>query len=283
MGVGLTSLEAVADALYAGRPDDFIAERKAAVAAARQAGDVGLAKAIGGLRRPTLGAWYVNLAAHASLVSLREWLALGADLREAVATGDTDTLRTLSARRTPLENRIIADLTAHLRTLGASASPAALEETRTTLRAALSDAASAEAVASGHLSTALTYAGFGEVAFPPAAPAPAPGPSAEPDLPMSVPAEPEPDEAALARERERTRLDEQVTRAEQEVAGLAADATQADRSVADLEARLAMLTDRIRTAQQALEAERRRATAASARVAQARKRLEEARNDRDAL
>ena len=63
--------------------------------------------------------WVVrlNVAARAGLVSLREWLDLGATLRAAQARLDLRTVADLGARRARVEGRVIADLTAHLAAL----------------------------------------------------------------------------------------------------------------------------------------------------------------------
>lgn len=161
--MGLTREAEVVDALFAGDPSTFVADRDAAAKAARAAGDRESASRIKALRRPSVAAWYVNVAARSSLVSLREWLALGASLREAQERLDMAEVRRLGAGRAGLENRVVRDLAAHLATLGTAASPAALDEVRATLRAALADPAASALVASGRLERALTYGGFGEV------------------------------------------------------------------------------------------------------------------------
>lgn len=153
----------LADGLYAGDPADFTAARDAAARAARSAGDRELATALRALRRPTLSAWYVNVAARASLVSLREWLTLGEELRGAQSALDAARVRELSGRRSALEARVIADLVAHLAALGLTAAAPALDEVRATLRAALADPDAARAVAEGRLARPLTYGGFGEI------------------------------------------------------------------------------------------------------------------------
>src|SRR5262245_35574630 len=48
------------DEMDAGPPDGFVAAREAAAQAAREAGDAAAAKAIAGLRKPTVAAWLVN-------------------------------------------------------------------------------------------------------------------------------------------------------------------------------------------------------------------------------
>ncbi len=159
----MTGLDAVADELYGGDPSGFVSLRDARAREARASGDRELATAIKALRRPSVSAWYVNAAARASLVSLREWLTLGRDLRAASEGLDAVRLRELGGRRSRLESRVVADIAAHVGALGAVASPVALDEVRSTLRAALSDERAALAVAAGRLDRALSYGGFGEV------------------------------------------------------------------------------------------------------------------------
>lgn len=140
-----------------------MAARDALAKSLRAAGDREGAAAVKALRRPSVAAWYVNIAARASLVSLREWLALGASLRAAQASPDMDRVRSLASGRAALENRVVRDLTAHLQALGVAVSAPAIDEVRATLRAALADAAASDLVASGRLERALSYGGFGEV------------------------------------------------------------------------------------------------------------------------
>ena len=54
LGMGLTTLADVADALYAGDPADFVVARDAAARAARSDGDRELSAAIKKLRRPSV-------------------------------------------------------------------------------------------------------------------------------------------------------------------------------------------------------------------------------------
>lgn len=231
------SLDAVADDLYGGDPADFVARRDAAAKAARAAGDRALAGEIAKLRRPSLAAWYVNVAARASLVSLVEWLALGEDLRAAQTALDGARVRDLSGRRTKLEARVVGDLVAHLGALGVTASGAALDEVRTTLRAALADPAASAAVASGRLTRALSYAGFGEVDLTEAlaamttAPAPTGLDPSAPDA--SAPALPNP-ELVAARERAAAAVVEAeaaASVAEERLGSAEADVTEAERQL----------------------------------------------------
>ena len=113
----MSSWAARIDALYAGDPAQFVAARGALAKQAREGGEKAAASAIKELRRPSLVAWYANVAARAGLVSLREWLDLGATLRAAQARLDLRTVADLGARRARVEGRVIADLTAHLAAL----------------------------------------------------------------------------------------------------------------------------------------------------------------------
>ena len=56
-------LDAAVDELYGLAPEEFLARRTALAATAKRAGDVGLARQITALRKPTVAAWAVNLLA----------------------------------------------------------------------------------------------------------------------------------------------------------------------------------------------------------------------------
>ena len=281
LGLGLTGLDAVAEALYAGDPAAFVAARDAAAKQARAAGDRELAASIKALRRPSVAAWYVNLAARASLVSLREWLSLGADLRAAQSTLDTARVRELSAGRTALENRVVRDLSAHLTALGVTVSAPALEEVRATLRAALAGQQAADAVAAGRLDRALTYGGFGEVdlsealaamaaAGPPRSDEGASKGSAEDDggprgaLPLAPQSPPPPDPALVAAlDEARARLDRDTEQAE-----------EAEQATARAEAALAVAQRELREARAAQAGAERARTASEKAVRRAEEALE---------
>jgi len=163
--VGMTQpgLDAAGEELYAGAPAVFVARRDELAKQARSAGDRPLAEAIKALRRPTVGAWYLNLAARAGLTSLRELLDLGEELRQTQSRGDFAALRDLAVRRNPLLARVLRDLTAHLATVGVQTTSTGLDEARTTLGAALADPAVDARVRAGRLDRPHTYGGFGEV------------------------------------------------------------------------------------------------------------------------
>lgn len=158
----LPGLDSAADELYSLDPADFVTRRDELVKDARAAKDRALANAIKALRRPTVGAWYLNVAARAGLTSLFEWLRLGRELRDAQAALDFKRVVALAPKRADVERRVLRDLAAHLAALGVTASPAGLEEVRTTLRAALADPDAAAAVEAGRLAKPLEYGAFGD-------------------------------------------------------------------------------------------------------------------------
>ncbi len=84
-------------------------------------------------------------------------------MREIQAAGDFAALRDLAARRGPLVDRVLRDLTAHLAQVGVTATGSGLDEVRTTLGAALADAAVDRQVRAGRVDRPLSYGGFGEV------------------------------------------------------------------------------------------------------------------------
>ena len=253
--MGLTTEAEVVDALFAGDPSTFIADRDAAAKAARASGDREAASRIKALRRPSVAAWYVNVAARSSLMSLHEWLTLGASLREAQAGLDMAEVRRLGAGRAALENRVIRDLTAHLATLGTTAGSTALDEVRATLRAALADPAASAAVASGRLERALSYGGFGEVDLSAALAAMA-ATSADAGQEEASEPPPAPDPALLAA----------LEEARGHLADAEAERDAASEAVARAEGALAVAQRELREAKQALAASERRVDVAERAV-----------------
>ncbi|MEN3305825.1 MAG: hypothetical protein V7603_2027 [Micromonosporaceae bacterium] len=247
-------LEQIGDRLYALPPDQFIAARDEAVAAARKAGDRGTADAIGALRRPTVAAWLVNLLALRRPDLLDELFELGEGLRRAQHELQGDQLRELSSQR----RGVVGALTAEAGRLareemsgraqpepgfgGGEHAPRGtarrpdlpLAEVEATLSAALADEEAAQRVRQGRLQRATSYTGFGETPKPrlrvitggePAAQRPARPSDAEQEL-------------AAARTRmndAQTALD-RATAAEQDAASALAELTAA---LEDLRARYA--------------------------------------------
>lgn len=153
--------------LYEAPPDGFVAARDEAVAAARAAGDRDTAKAIAGLRKPTVAAWLVNLLALRRPELVDDLVELAAALRSAQRDLQGAELRELSAQRRKAVSALVAE--AGKLAVAADRGLAGrlpLAEVEATLTAALADADVAEQVRSGRLIRSVEYAGFGEVPKP---------------------------------------------------------------------------------------------------------------------
>ncbi|GGT98660.1 hypothetical protein [Streptomyces coeruleorubidus] len=154
--------DAVADELYALRPEEFTAARASAVAAARTAGDRELADRIGTLRKPSLAAWASNLLVRSRPGDVEPLLRLGEGLRHAHHALDRTQLRELSRQ----QHALIRALSAQARQLAVEAGHPIGEgvqrEVENTLHAVLADPEAAQAWASGRLAKPLSAA----VGFP---------------------------------------------------------------------------------------------------------------------
>lgn len=259
--------------LYALAPEDFTAARDAAVKQARAGGDRALAKELAPLRRPTVPAHLVNLLVRAEPDLVGQLLELGGQLAEAQRAGSGSGLRELGEQRRAL----VCAVTARALDLGRREVTAAVRaEVEATLEAALADPSAAEAVRSGRLVRALSYAGFGGADLEGAvAPAPAAQPpsTTTPDAAAVRTAERETQEAAgrlddavRACEQAQREEDEDVDRlsaaADRETeAGQALADARAARQQAEDDARrthevAATAADAVRAAQEAAEAAR---------------------------
>jgi hypothetical protein len=156
------SVAELADQLYAAPPEDFVAARNRYAAQARQDGDRALAAAIVALRRPTVGAWLVNLLALHRADLIDRWLAVGAAIGEAQAALDGQELRRLAGDRRDLLDELLAAVRGMAGEAGHPAGRHPLPEAVTqTLNAALSDPEVGHQVREGRLLATVTYAGFG--------------------------------------------------------------------------------------------------------------------------
>lgn len=148
-------MEGVVDELYAMAPEEFTVARTAAAKA-----DPTNAKQIRALRKPTVGAWLVNNLVRVEPELLEQLLVLGPELAAAQQGGDADALRQLGGQRRQL---VAAVADRAFQSAGRQPTAATRAEVESTLEAALADQASADAVRSGCLTRALSYAGFGGV------------------------------------------------------------------------------------------------------------------------
>jgi hypothetical protein len=145
--------------LYGMAPEDFTGRRGELAVAARGAGDRAAAKAIGALRKPTRAAWVVNGLARADPSAPSKLAEVGAALRAAQEARHGPRLRELSAARGALVDALTDEA---LRVAGVPDPPPSLRlEVSETLTAALADPEVAAAFATGTLTRAMQWSGFG--------------------------------------------------------------------------------------------------------------------------
>ncbi|MEU2271706.1 hypothetical protein ABZ568_35845 [Streptomyces olindensis] len=267
-------LDAVADELYALRPEDFTAARASAVAAARTAGDRELAERIGALRKPSLAAWAGNLLVRSRPGEVEPLLRLGEGLRRAHQDLDGTQLRELSRRQHALIRALSAQARQLAKEAGHPIGESVQREVETTLHAVLADPDAAQAWASGRLTKPLSAT----VGFPAAAE----GARPQRPTPPEAPARPD----RKADEQRRRRLAEARRDAEEaerelrtrkdEAAAAGQAAEEAKRQVERLQRRVDELTGELERTrgehQQARFAER----SARERAREADRRLREA-------
>lgn len=157
----MDAVDEATDELFRIPPEDFVAERDARVAAAKESGDKDTAKAIGALRRPSKPAWLVNLLVHDRRDEVDGLLGLAETLASAQRTLDGAGLRQLSAQR----NKLVGALSRRAAELGRAAGhrvDSGLErDVRGILESALANPELAGRVRSGRLAKAERHAGFG--------------------------------------------------------------------------------------------------------------------------
>jgi hypothetical protein len=273
---------AAAAELYGADPQEFTDRRKALATAARAGGDTAAARQIAALRKPTRAAWVLNRLARAVPDAPARLADLAAAMRGAQRAKDGRRLRELSARR----GELIDDLTDRaLAAAGVPDPPAGLrEDVATTLTAALADPEVAGQFASGTLTRAAQWAGFG--AAPPAGEEEAgeehaalpwqvpPGEQAAPreeparrTVPARKPRRAEDEEKQAARQREA------IEDAERAVATASASAADAEAAEERLEATVRDLEQRLTQARAQLADARLRARRAEAAERKARQAL----------
>jgi hypothetical protein len=253
-------LEQITAELYALAPEEFTAARDGREREARAAGEAKLAADIRGLRKPTQAAWVLNLLAREQPEALGELLDLGASLREAQKKLQGDELRRLSAQRGQVVGALARDAMQVARAAGRPATTAVLREVEQTLEAALADPAAADAVRTGRLSSALSYAGFGTAAEEGAVPKrAAKAPAGEP-RPKKRPAD-------AARERR-----DDVSRYQEAAAKAAKDVEEAQAGVRAAEEAHREWKERVQEQIEALEHARREEAGAALDVREALRR-----------
>ncbi|MFF5985109.1 hypothetical protein ACFY78_40415 [Streptomyces olindensis] len=266
--------DAVADELYALRPEDFTAARASAVAAARTAGDRELAGRIGALRKPSLAAWAANLLVRGRPGEVEPLLRLGEGLRRAHQDLDGTQLRELSRRQHALIRALSAQTRQLAKEAGHPIGESVQREVENTLHAVLADPGAAEAWASGRLTKPLSAT----VGFPAAAEGARPQRPTPPEVPVRP--DEKPDERQRQRLAEARRAAEEAERElrtrQDEAAAAGQVAEEAKQQVERLQQRVDELTGELERArgehQQARFAER----SARERAREADRRLREA-------
>lgn len=150
------TLDEIAAALYAGPPEDFVSARNAR---AKEVGDVELSARIRAFRKPSIGAWVVNVFAQERAGQLDQALQLAAELREAQDDLDAAALAKLGRERRLLTKRLAETAAELAESRGERITPATLEAVEQSISAAFFDPAAAAAVASGRLIRALEPTG----------------------------------------------------------------------------------------------------------------------------
>ncbi len=160
--------------LYGQHPDAFLSARRRLAQGARAEGDVGLGKAIDSVRKPTVAAWAVNLLARDRAGDVDRLLELSTSLHDAQDRMDGAALKDLGRARSTLVDELVRACSDVVTTVGGSLSGSVANQIRETFVAALASTSAADAVASGQLTRALSYAGFGDVDLSEATAAPSP-------------------------------------------------------------------------------------------------------------
>jgi hypothetical protein len=240
------SLSQVADELYGLVPSEFTAARDEHARQARAAGQRENAAEIKKLPRPTAGAWLVNQLVRGASAQMDQLFEIGQSLQDAQRELDGDRLRELSVQRRQIITELVPEAARLAAAAGQPASAAVLDEVRSTLEAALVDPAAGEAVRSGRLARALTYAGLGEVDLTAAMAGPTPG--ARTARERRAPARAGPGSAsstarAAGQPRGREAVDEKAALAREAVGEAEAAVQAAGTAAAEAEARVASLAE----------------------------------------
>ena len=151
----------MAESLYGLPAEEFSAARDAKVSEAKSVGDRELAGQLKQLRRPTAGAWLVNILVRDRPELVSDLVDLGAEMREAQESLAGDDLRRLFQKRRSLVDSLCSEAIVVATERGSRPARSALQELTETLESAIADPTAAEAVMSGRLTTALRYSGFG--------------------------------------------------------------------------------------------------------------------------
>lgn len=263
-------LAQIADELYSLPPNVFTAARDERVAQARNAGDRVLATQLAALKRPTVGAWLVNLVALRRPEAVQRLLAAAEAIRAATGAAE---LRELSQRRRQEIDAVLA--AARELAANAGAPPPTsqqLAEAESTLTAAMADAQAAVVVSSGRVLKALSYGGFGGLGDlgGEVVPAAAPPPPSRTRSERSA----RDDELVAARAAARASAGARVAEADRALAAAETAEQAAVRSTQEIAGKIDALQQRLEEAERASRAARQARQAAERDLASAKRRLD---------
>jgi hypothetical protein len=153
-------LTAIADALYAGSPEDFTENRNRA---AKDTGDKELAAQVKKLKKPSVAAWAVNLLVRRESEQIDTVLGLAGQLRAAAEALDGEELRALTRQRRQLTTALAATARSLARDAGVRLTGPVVDQVEGMLTAAMLDEVAAQVVRTGRVVTAFTSTGVSEL------------------------------------------------------------------------------------------------------------------------
>ena len=159
----------IADALYAGPPEEFTDARNQAAREAGLAGgdggtgDKALAAAVKKLKKPSTAAWAVNLLVRREAEQIASVLELAESLRAAAEALDGDQLRALTRQRRQLTSALATSARSLAREAGVRLTGPVVDQVEGMLNAAMLDPVAAQVVRTGRMLTAFTSTGMSEL------------------------------------------------------------------------------------------------------------------------
>src|SRR5436190_5631707 len=133
----MSDVDILADALYAGAPEEFTSARDEAVKKARAEKNAELARELGKLRKPTQSAWLINVLWRDQREVMEQMLQLGEELSHAQASASAPALQRLTSQRRELEAALIRRARELADKAGVTVSAQMEREAQETLAAAL--------------------------------------------------------------------------------------------------------------------------------------------------
>lgn len=161
--MGRMDLEGVARELYALPPAEFTAARNARSTRARADGDRELAEAVKRLRKPSVGAWVLDLLVREHPEEVVPVVELGSRLRAAMGVLGADDLRALDRQRRELTRSVARRAVERAATAGVRANPQAAADVEESLRTAMVDERAGAALLTGLLTETITTTGLDPV------------------------------------------------------------------------------------------------------------------------